>query len=154
MLIKQKEKQENRFGKLRHLLIFNMCESIDKDYITFTLGFISSIVINDFYNIFNCRINDDAVNFYFMITNCIIFTFFTILLLWFSVEFSKAQDKLSAFKTKDARSDYFQEKMLDYESNKLWLILCWIMFLFLSVVLLNIIRFICINFYQNTASIA
>lgn len=132
-------------SKAEHLT-FNMLENIDSDYITFILGFISSIVINDFYSIFNSRVKDDILNFKFLLAECIGLTFITVVLLNFAVEFSKMQKELLPHKTPEARRNYFQEKMVGDKTKRFKNRLLGICIASAIVIALNVFKFICLNF--------
>lgn len=125
--------------------IFKMSENIDSDYITFILGFISSILINDVYSIVSLRVKEDAVNFWFTLLDFVLLTFVTIMLLTFAVGFSKIQKELSPHKTVEARRNYFQEKLAGDLAAKLSKKLLCICIFSPIVLLLNITKFICVN---------
>lgn len=127
-------------------VIFEMLENIDSDYITFILGFISSIVINDFYSFFNLHIKDDVLNFWFMLMECIGLTIATVVLLNFTVGFSKIQKELLPHKTLEARKNYFQEKIVGVKTKKFANRLIIICIVSLVVLTLNVVKFICLNF--------
>ena len=122
-----------------------MLESIDSDYITFILGFISSIVINDFYGIFNLKVSDDILNFWFMLAECVLLAATTAILLVFSIDFSKMQKELSLHKTADARRNYFREKMLGQRTAVFSRRLVLICVLAVITVAMNIVKFCIVN---------
>lgn len=129
----------------KELRMFQMSENIDSDYITFILGFISSIVINDFYSIFGLCVKEDVLTFCFTLLDCGLLTFVTVMLLRFAVEFANMQKELLPYKTVEARQDYFQEKMAGDRATKLSKKLFWICTFSALVLLLNIAKFICVN---------
>ena len=51
------EQKKSQLTK-RNRWAFEILENIDGDYVTFILGFVSSIVINDFCEIFNLNIKE------------------------------------------------------------------------------------------------
>ena len=126
-------------------VIFEMIENIDSDYITFILGFISSIVINDFYSIFNTHVKEDILNFCFMLMECIGLTFVTIVLLNFTVGFSRMQKELLPHKTLEARKNFFQDKIVGVKTKKFTSRLIIICIVSLVVFALNVVKFICLN---------
>ena len=142
--INYQEREETPLSST-NLRIFKMLECINSDYITFILGFISSIVINDFYGIFNLKVSEDRLNFYFMLAECILLAVTTAILLAFSIDFAKMQRELALHRTTDARQNYFREKMIGTRTTRFTGRLVLICVLSIFTLALNIVKFCIIN---------
>ena len=90
----------------KNKLVWNMLENLDNDYITFLLGFVSSIVITEFYELFKYEISDSAVVFIIMVSNAILLTLATLMLLHFTISFAGAKKMFEPYRTSEARLNY------------------------------------------------
>ena len=130
----------------KHLFAFKMLENIDSDYITFILGFISSVVINDYYSIFGLQVKGNPLIFWLMFAECVFLTAANVMLLSFAVNFSKMQKELLPHRTVEARQNYFKDKMLGRRTKKLLIKMLLISICIVLSVLLNVFKFVWINF--------
>lgn len=91
--------------------VMKAVDKLDSEYLSFILGFISSIVIEEIYSIFSVNVAEDYTLFTLKVANTVLVTAACILLLRFSVSFSGLQKQLSGFKTARARENYIADNI-------------------------------------------
>lgn len=91
--------------------VMKSVDKLDSEYLSFILGFVSSIVIEEIYSIFSVNVADDYTLFTLKVANTLLVTAACILLLKFSVSFSSLQKQLSGFKTARARENYIADNI-------------------------------------------
>ena len=92
-------------------------DKLDSDYLSFILGFVSSIVIEDIYTLFGMNIAADYTLFTLKLSNTVLVTAACMLLLKFSIGFSGLQKQLSSSKTVRARENYIADNAEEIEKT-------------------------------------
>ena len=125
-------------------LVWNMLENIDNDYMTFLLGFVSSIVITEYYEIFQCKISESLLNFGIMTSNIVVLSLATWMLLNFTITFAGIKKMLESYRTPEARVNYVLANWatIGVKLKKLKSELYWTILLIFIDLGINIFKFI------------
>ena len=135
----------------KYNFVWTMLENLDNDYITFLLGFVSSIVITEFYELFNYQVSKSVVCFIIMTCNVLVLTVSTLMLLHFTISFANTKKTLEPYCTSVARLNYALANWARFsiKLKKLKIELYWMVALIAIDLAINVFKFFWINFFET-----